>query len=188
MLSHIHGQLWNASKIASSLDIDYKTVQHYLNIFEETFMVRTLQPYHANLKKRLVKSPKVYIRDSGILHLLLGVNDFEDLSGNPNLGVSWEGFVIEQILNSLPESWQSYFFRTAAGAELDLLLFDRKQNPIAIEVKYSLSPVLSKGFWNAFDDLKCKKGYVLYPGKEKYELGKNVYALPLKNYLELFKI
>lgn len=181
MLAHLHGQLWNASNIAKSLGISAPTVGHYLDILEDTFIVRRLQPYHFNIKKRLIKSSKVYVRDSGLLHALLRIRNFEDLHGHPSMGSSWEGFVIEQILGLIPQSWTSYFYRTNAGAEVDLLLFDGKNRPVAIEIKYSSSPKVERGYWNAFEDLSCKKGFVVYPGTEAYPLGRNVFTLPVKN-------
>jgi predicted AAA+ superfamily ATPase len=186
MIAHSHGQLWNASKIAGSLGISAPTVRSYLDILEETFIVRQIQPYHSNIKKRLIKSPKVYIRDSGLLHALLNIRTTEDLHGHPSLGSSWEGFIVEQILGILPERWQAYFYRTGAGAEIDLVLFDSKHKPVAIEIKYSVSPKVDRGFWNAYEDLSCKKGYVVYPGIESYPLGKNVVTLPVKDLAKNF--
>jgi len=186
MIAHSHGQLWNASKIAGSLGISAPTVMSYLDILEETFIVRQLRPYYSNIKKRLIKSPKVYIRDSGLLHALLNINTLDNLHGHPSLGSSWEGFVVEQILKILPERWQAYFYRTGAGAEIDLVLFDGKHKPVAVEIKYSVSPKLERGFWNAYEDLSCKKGFVLYPGKESYPLGRNVATLPAKKLAEIF--
>lgn len=178
MLAHSHGQLWNASRIANSLGISAPTVRSYMDILEETFVARQLQPYHFNIKKRLIKSPKVYIRDSGLLHALLRTRTIEDLQGHPSIGSSWEGFVLEQIIGTVPDNWDKYFYRTNAGAEIDLLLFDHKNNPVAIEVKFSASPKVEKGFWNAYEDLSCKRGFVVYPGKESYPLGKGVFTLP----------
>ena len=186
MVAHSHGQLWNASKIAGSLGISAPTVMSYLDILEETFIVRQLRPYYANSKKRLIKSPKVYIRDSGLLHALLNIRTLDDLHGHPSLGSSWEGFVVEQILTILPERWQAYFYRTGAGAEIDLVLFDGKHKSVAVEIKYSLSPKLERGFWNAYEDLSCKRGFVLYPGEESYPLGRNVATLPAKKLAEIF--
>ena len=186
MIAHSHGQLWNASKIAGSLGISAPTVRSYLDILEETFIVRQIQPYHSNIKKRLIKSPKVYIRDSGLLHALLNIRTIEDLHGHPSLGSSWEGFIVEQIIGILPERWQAYFYRTGAGAEIDLVLFDSKHKPVAIEIKYSMSPKVDRGFWNAYEDLSCKKGYVVYPGAESYPFGKNVITLPVKDLAKIF--
>lgn len=180
MLAHCHGQLWNASKIAGSLGVSAPTVRRYLDILEETFIVRQLQPYHGNTKKRLIKAPKVYIRDSGLNHALLRIRTFEDLLGHPAIGASWEGFVIEQIAALLPQNSELYFYRTNAGAEIDLLYRDQKNQIVPIEIKYSLSPSVSRGFWNAYEDLSCKRGYVIYPGQEIFPLSKNVSALPLE--------
>lgn len=181
MLAHVHGQLWNASRIAGSLGITAPTVKHYLDILEETFVVRVLAPWHANAKKRLVKSPKVFIRDTGLLHALLRIPANEDLRSHPTAGSSWEGFVIEQILGLAPREWQAHHYRTSAGAEIDLLLHNRRGEPIAVEIKLSSTPQPTRGFWTAMDDLSCKKGYVIYPGKERYPLAENVTALPLND-------
>jgi len=180
MLAHSHGQLWNGNKIAGSIGVSAPTVRHYLDILENTFVVRRLLPYHANVKKRLIKSPKVYIRDSGLLHTLLRIGNFDDLQGHPVLGSSWESFVIEQIIGLLPNHREVYFYRTNAGAEIDLVFFDKKNKPVAIEIKYSLSPAVSRGYWNACEDLSCKKGFIIYPGNERYPVGRNVFAMPVR--------
>ena len=186
MIAHSHAQLWNASKIAGSLGVSAPTVRSYLDILAETFIVRQVQPYHSNIKKRLIKSPRVYIRDSGLLHTLLNIRTINDLQSHPSLGSSWEGFIVEQIMGILPERWQAFFYRTGAGAEIDLALFDNKYKPIAIEIKYSMSPKLERGFWNAYEDLSCRKGYVIYPGTESYPIGKNVFTLPAKELAKVF--
>lgn len=179
MLAHVHGHTWNASQIAKSMDVSAPTARHYLDILQDIFVIRQLQPFYQNVKKRLVKSPKIYLRDSGILHALLNIRNPEELSGHPSLGFSWEGWVIEQILSAIPSSWTPYFYRSGGGAELDLVLQSGRERPIAIEIKYSAAPKLQKGFWNAFADLKCKKGFVIYPGNEFYPIRKNVFALPI---------
>jgi len=186
MLSHLHGQLLNVNKLASSMDLSGPTIQSYLDIFENTFMIRRLYPYFINLKKRLIKSPKIYIHDSGILHALLQINDFEELQSHPTLGSSWEGFVIEQIYALMTSGWQISFYRTNAGAEIDLILRKANQAPIAIEIKYSLSPVVSKGFWSGFNDLGCKKGFIIYPGKDSYPVKENVQVLSIFNLSNIF--
>ena len=180
MLAHLHGQLWNASQIAKGLSLSAPTIKHYADILEETFIVRQLPPFHSNIKKRLVKSPKIYIRDSGLLHSLLNIRKLNDLQSHPVSGNSWEGFVIEQVIGALPANTPVYFYKTSAGAEIDMLFFDSKNQPVALEIKYSLSPKLEKGFWIAYDDLACKKGFVVYPGEETYPLGRGVFTLPLK--------
>jgi hypothetical protein len=179
MIAHSHGQLWNASKIASSLGISNMTARRYLDILEDTFLIRQLQPFHTKAKKRTIKSPKVYIRDSGLLHALLKISSLDDLQGHPAIGSSWEGFVIEQIAGLLPGGTEIYFYRTGAGAEIDLLFFDKKRSPVAVEIKYSLSPGIKKGFRNACNDLSCKKSFIVYPGEEMYPLGDETYALPI---------
>jgi hypothetical protein len=181
MLAHSHAQLWNANRIAGSMGLSAPTIRRYLDILEDTFIVRQLQPYHANLKKRLIKSPKIYIRDTGMLHSLLRIRTLKDLQDHPSAGSSWEGLVIEQALGILPEGWQAFFYRTSAGAEIDLLLLDDKNKPIAIEIKYSAGARVSRGFWNAFKDLSCTRGFVIYAGEEFYPITKNVYAVPLKD-------
>jgi len=187
MLAHYHGQFWNASQIANSLGVSAPTAKRYLDILTDTFIIRQLQPYFSDIKKRLVKSPKIYIRDSGLLHALLNIRTLDDLYSRPSLGSSWEGFVIEQILGIIPETWQAYFYRTGAGAEVDLLLLDDKNKSIAIEIKYSSSPKVTKGFRNAFEDLKCKRGFIIYPGEESYPIGNNVFTLPVKEIKNLIR-
>lgn len=181
MLAHSHGQLWNANRIANSMGLSAPTVRRYLDILEGTFIIRQIQPYYINIKKRLIKSPKIYIRDPGLLHTLLNIRTFEDLQAHPSLGSSWEGFIIEQIIAAIPRSWQVFFYRTSAGAEIDLLLIDNKNKVIVIEIKYSVTPKVSKGFRNAVADLSCKNGFIIYPGEESYPLAHNIYTLPLKN-------
>ncbi|HIJ95126.1 MAG TPA: ATP-binding protein [Desulfuromonadales bacterium] len=179
MIAHHHGNLWNASSIANALGVSSPATSRYLDILCDTFIVRQLAPFSANLKKRLVKSPKVYIRDSGLLHALLGINTMEQLLGHPVVGASWEGMVIEQILAVLPSGIEPYFYRTVAGAEVDLLLVPRGGSPMPVEIKHSLSPKISKGFSSVMDDLKCECGFIVYPGNEAYPLSKTVMALPV---------
>lgn len=188
MLAHSHGQLWNASKIAASLGVSAPTVRHYLDILQETYIARLIEPYHANLKKRLVKSPKVYVRDSGLLHSLLRLPHPEDLYGHPAVGASWEGWVIEQILALTPANWRHSFYRSAAGAEIDLLL-ERpgRKPPIAIEIKFTSAPKPSKGFWSALADLGNVHGYIVCACEENYPLANKVSALPVQQIATLFE-
>lgn len=179
MIAHSHGQLWNASQISRSLGVSSPTVRHYLDILQETFILRQLQPFHINIRKRLIKSPKVYLRDSGLLHALMSLSSMDDLTSHPVISNSWEGFVIEQIFRLLPEGWDCYFYRTLAGAEIDLVLVRPRRKPIAVEIKYSASPKVTTGFWNAFNDLKCSRGFVVYPGAEGYPIARNVLAIPV---------
>jgi predicted AAA+ superfamily ATPase len=188
MIAHSHGQVWNASQIAAGLGISPPTARHYLDILEGAFLIRQLQPYCSNLKKRLIKSPKIYFRDSGLLHAILSINKLDDLFGNPIVGHSWEGFIIEQILSLTPEHWGKYFYRTGAQAEVDLVLFPSPDRPIVVEIKYSAAPKLSRGFWNSFTDLKCQEGYVVYPGTESYPISKQVTALPVTRIAEILEI
>ena len=179
MLAHFHGQLWNASKIAASLGVTAPTTKHYLDTLEDTFMIRQLPPFAGNLKKRLVKSPKVYLRDSGLLHALLRIGSTDELLGHPIAGASWEGWVIEQALAASGTNTGASFFRTAAGAEIDLVLEKPRGRRIAIEIKLSTAPKPTRGFWTGIADLKPSEAYVVYPGKERYPLGQGVDALPV---------
>jgi predicted AAA+ superfamily ATPase len=180
MLAHVHGQSANFSQLATSMELSRQSVRKILDILQETFMVRQLQPFYVNIKKRLVKTPRIYIRDSGILHTLLGINTFDDLMRHSAIGKSWEGFCIEQILNQIPRGWDTFFYRTQAGAEVDLILQQQPgEAPIFIEFKYSKTPKLTTGFWSAQKDLQPKACYVVYPGTIAYPLTKSVEALPL---------
>lgn len=177
MLAHLHGQLWNASRLASGFGVSAPTVEHYLDILEATYMVRRLLPLHVNLGKRLVKSPKIYLRDSGLLHALLGVATLEELSGHPVVGASWEGWVLEQIAQLLGPQWQLSFYRTAAGAEMDVVA-ERGNLKIGFEIKFSSAPALSKGSWTAIADLKLNHTYVVAPVESGYPLAGNVEVAP----------
>ena len=172
MLAHLHGQLWNASQIAGSLGLTSPTMRRYLDVLADTFMLRILPPYHANLGKRLVKSPKVYLRDSGLLHALLGIDTYDALLAHPIVGASWEGMVIEHLLSHAPEGAQPHFYRTAAGAELDLVIETGGRLEV-FEAKFGLSPTLSKGYHHALADLGVSRGRIVYSGTESYVLAPN---------------
>lgn len=187
MLAHLHGQLWNASRLAASLGLSAPTVNHYLDLLEETYLVRRLLPVRSNAGKRLVKSPKVYFRDSGLLHALLGVQDRDQLLGHPILGASWEGWVVEQILEGAPRRWDAAFYRTAAGAEIDLVLLPRGRPPIPIEIKVSTTPALSRGFHQGFRDLGAKSGFVIHAGEASFPLAPGVIALPTNQLAQVFE-
>ena len=178
MVAHHHGNLWNASAIANALGVSSTAASRYLDILCDTFIVRQLAPFSVNVKKRLVKSPKIYVRDSGLLHALLGIHNHEQLQGHPVAGASWEGMMIEQILAILPAGIEPFFYRTSAGAEVDLLLVPRGGSPIAVEIKHSLSPKVSKGLRSVMEDLKCDRGYIVYPGTEAYQMTQCITALP----------
>jgi predicted AAA+ superfamily ATPase len=180
MLAHVHGQLFNASQLGAALGgVAHTTVGRYLDLLVDTMLVRRLDAYFVNVGKRLVKSPKVYVRDSGLLHGLLGVRSVDDLQGNPIAGASWEGFVIEQIAGLAPEGSHLSFYRTAAGAELDLVL-ERGRRKLGFEVKFSAAPKPAKGFWTALDDLDLEHAYVVAPVRNSYPLADGVDVVPVQ--------
>ena len=186
MLSHGQGSLLNASNLASALSISAPTVRTYIDVLVDLLLVRKLRPYHTNAGKRLVKSPKVYIRDSGLLHALLGIGDYNSLCGHPVVGTSWEGFVIENLLSDLPYKTQSNFYRTAAGAEVDLVLeFPGKSEIWAIEIKRALSAKPKKGFYNACEDIQPHKSFVVYAGDERYPISEGVEAISLSKMCQM---
>jgi predicted AAA+ superfamily ATPase len=185
MLAHLHGQLWNASQIAASLGLSPPTMRRYLDILLDTFMVRALQPYHANLGKRLVKSPKIYLRDTGLLHALLDIETLDDLYGHPVVGASWEGMVIEHLVGAYRQGLgEACFYRTAAGAEVDLVL-QNGQAKQAFEVKFGLSPRLGKGYHQALADLDVELGHVIYSGTESYRMRANAQVVSLADALKI---
>jgi len=179
MLAHGQGTLLNASRLASALQISAPTVQRYIDLLADLLLVRRLQPFHRNTGKRLVKSPKVYIRDSGLVHALLGLRTFNDLAGHPVSGLSWEGFVIESLLAVAPERAFASFYRTVAGAEIDLLLELPGGALWAIEIKRSLSARPEKGFHIACEDLKPDKRFVVNAGLEQYPVDAQTTAIGL---------
>jgi hypothetical protein len=181
MLAHIHGQTLNSSQLGASLGISHTTVRSYLDLLTQTFMVRLLEPFSTNSKKRLVKSPKVYLRDSGILHSLLQIDALDDLLAHPVCGESWEGLVIENLVATLPD-WQPCFYRTADGAEIDLIL-ERGRRRLAIECKASTAPVVSRGFWTALDDLGIDEAWIVAPVSDPYPLRAGVTVTPLPTLL-----
>lgn len=179
MLGHHQGGILNAAALARSLGVDGKTIANYLDLLVDLLLVRRLQPWHGNLGKRLVKSPKVYVRDSGILHALVGTPDREGLLGHPIVGASWEGFVIENLLAVSGDDIEASFFRTSAGAELDLVLQWPDGRRWAVEIKRSLSPKPGRGFHSACNDVEPDKVFVVYPGTERFPLRKDVECIPL---------
>jgi predicted AAA+ superfamily ATPase len=178
MLAHYHGQLLNSSEIGRSLGINEVTVKRYLDILSGVFMVRQLQPWHANIKKRQVKAPKIYIRDSGILHGLLGIRTKDDLLVNPKYGASWEGFVIEEVINYM-EPDEVYFWATHNGAEIDLI-FIKDGRRYGVECKRADAPVMTPSMRIALDDLKLARIAVIYPGRQRYLLHKQVEVVPFE--------
>ncbi len=184
MLAHYHGQVWNGSELARAFGVSNHTVRRYLDLLEATFMVRTLPPWFANLKKRQVKSPRVYIRDSGILHRLLGLRDRIDLERHPKIGASWEGFVIESIIESLGiQGEDCYFWATHAGAELDLLV--RRGNHLrGFEIKYTVAPRVTRSMHVALADLGLRRIDVVHAGTETYPLADDIRAVSASRILK----
>jgi len=180
MLAHSQGTLLNASKLAGALSVSAPTVTSYISLLVDLLLVRRLMPYHTNVGKRLVKSPRTYVRDSGLLHALLGIGDMEALFGHPVIGKSWEGFVIESLLAAAPERVQPGFYATAAGAEIDLVLeLGGKQGLWAIEIKSGVAPKLERGFYHSLEDLQPKKAFVVYAGQERYPIADGVEVISL---------
>ncbi|MCX6927015.1 MAG: ATP-binding protein [Verrucomicrobia bacterium] len=177
MLAHYHGQIWNGSEIGASLGVSHHTTRKYLDLLCGAYVVRQLQPWFENLGKRVVKSPKVYVRDSGLLHALLGIPDFPGLQGHPKLGASWEGFVIEQILSWAGER-NAYFWATHSRAELDLMVM-AKGKRWGFEVKYQDAPTITKSMRIAMQDLKLERLWVVYPGKMVYPMDEKIECVPL---------
>lgn len=174
MLVSVHGSLLNVSQLANSFKMSVPTVQNYLGYLENAFLIRRLQPWFVNISKRLVKTPKLYIRDSGMLHSLAAITDSEELTGNILLGNSWEGYVVQQVIAGLPYNIQPYFYRTQDGAELDLVLVKGNNVKVAIEIKYTNSPVLSRGNTLAQNDLGNPPLLVVTPSAEDYSMRENV--------------
>ena len=181
MLAYAHGSIWNASQLASSLGISYHTVNRYAEILEQTFLVRVLPPYFANLPKRLVKSPKIYFRDSGLLHYFLGIRSMKMLESHPSRGASWEGFILDQLITAIQKcesQAQPYYWRTAHGDEADLLMeLGSKKIPFEIKLHSSPSTSDTKALRRCMTDLHLSRGYVIYPGADDYSLGGGVMAL-----------
>lgn len=179
MLAHHQSGLLNGAELARSLGVDGKTVASYLDLLVDLLLVRRLEPWHANAGKRLVKSPRVYVRDSGITHTLLGLETLEDVLGHPIAGASWEGFAIETLIAAVPPGTQANFYRTAAGAEIDLVLTLPGRRPWAIEIKRSLTPKVERGFHHACEDITPERRIVIYPGVEPYPFRDGIDVMPL---------
>ena len=174
MLSHNQACVLNASKIAKALGVSAQSVTRYIDLLSDLLLIRRLPPYHANIGKRLVKSPKVYIRDSGFVHTLLGIESLEQLVGHPIVGMSWEGFVLENLLSVCPWRSPAFFYKTSAGAEIDLLIEHKNRTLWAVEIKRSLSPKIEKGFYQACSDLKPDRRFIVYSGEERYSISDKV--------------
>jgi hypothetical protein len=182
MLAHYHGQTWNAAEIGSAMGADAKTVRHYLDILTSLFMIRQLQPWHENLGKRQVKAPKIYFRDSGIFHHVLGANSEADVLSHPKSGASWEGYAIEQAIQHYQPD-EAYFWAVHSGAELDLLLFKNGKR-LGIECKRQDAPKLTPSMKTAFEDLKLDSLTVLYPGNQSYALATDIRVQPIASLAE----
>ena len=180
MLAHQQGGLHNAAALARALAVDGKTVASYLDLLVDLLLVRRLAPWHSNIRKRLVKSPKVYVRDSGLVHALLGIGERDALLAHPVAGGSWEGLAVESLIDAAPDETDAYFFRTAAGAEIDLLLKPPGQRkPWAIEIKRGLAPQIERGFHLACEDVRPSRKFVVYGGTERFPLAEGAEAVPL---------
>ena len=185
MLCHIQGQIINLSKLGESLGTSHTTIRRYIDLLEQTFIIRTLLPFESNIKKRLVKSPKIFVRDSGILHQLLAISDFNQLLGNPILGSSWEGYVVENLTAKLFE-YSAFFYRTSSGDEMDLVLENGIER-IAIECKVSSAPTLSKGFWNAIEAIQPTKTFIVVPIETFYVLKNNIWVTGLEKLISFIR-
>ncbi|HVM93124.1 MAG TPA: ATP-binding protein [Terriglobales bacterium] len=182
MIAHYHGQIWNAAEFARAMAINESTVRRYLDLMTGVFMVRQLQPWFENLSKRQVRAPKVYVRDTGLLHALLGIPNQRELESHPKVGASWEGYAVEEVLKFFRPD-EAYFWATHNGAELDLLLFKNGRR-IGVECKRADAPVLTPSMRIALHDLKLDHLYVLYPGAKGYSLAKNVEVVPLAEFVK----
>ncbi len=184
MLAHLQGGLFNASKLAASLGLSSQTVGRYTDLLADLFLVGKLKPWHANVGKRLVKSPKIYIRDSGVLHGLLNIRTYEDLLVHPVFGMSWEGYVIDNLISFLPMGAEHYFYRTARGAEIDLVVLMPDSRKIAIEIKHSAGATPARGFYEACQDIKPTHKFMVYNGEEKFPMKNDVTAIGLRELME----
>ena len=188
MLAHAQGSLLNASALAASLSISAPMVARYVDLLTDLLLVRRLPPFIANTRKRLVKSPKVYVRDSGLVHGLLGIQDDLTLTGHPVVGASWEGFVIENLLAAAPWRTLASFYRTAAGAEIDLVLeLPGHTAPWVVEIKHSLAPRPTRGFHHALEDVRPEKAFVVYAGAERYPLSREVEVIGVREMAEVLR-
>jgi len=185
MLAHSQGGLFNGAALARGLSLDGKTIGRYLDLMVDLLLVRRLPPYHANVRKRLVRAPKTYVRDTGLVHTLLQLDSLDALVGHPIVGSSWEGFVLEALLRAAPARVRASFYRTAAGAEIDLVLEVRAAELWAIEIKRGYVPKLERGFHSAKEDLQPARSLVVYAGSERYPLGPGIEAIGVRDAAQL---
>jgi predicted AAA+ superfamily ATPase len=179
MLAHSQGGQLNIAKIGANLGVAANTAKRYIELLEDLLLIRSIRPWSGNIGKRLVKMPKVYIRDSGLVHALLNIKTFDDLLGHPVVGASWEGFVVENLISCLPIGVTPWFYRTSAGAEIDLVIEQNTNRKYAIEIKRSLTPSVSKGFHLGCEDIAATHRFIVYPGTERFPVTKNVTAISL---------
>ncbi|TDW99105.1 ATP-binding protein [Dinghuibacter silviterrae] len=187
MLAHSQGGQLNIAQLGNNLDVAAPTAKRYVELLEDLLLIRTLRPWSGNVGKRLVKAPKIYIRDSGITHALLNLTSMDDLLGHPVVGASWEGFVLENLLSCLPTGVTPWFYRTSAGAEVDLVIEKNSREKYAIEIKRSQAPSVSKGFHLGCEDLNATKRFIVYPGKERFPVTKEITAIPILDMMNELK-
>ncbi len=185
MLAHLNGQQINFSNLGKSLDASHTTIRNYLDLLTDLYMVRQLTPWYGNTKKRLVKAPKVFVRDTGLLHRLLNIPDMNSLLGHPVIGSSWEGFVIENIITHLTDDWTHSYYRTSNGTEVDLVLETPLNEVWAIEIKRSLAPKIKASYHHAADDIGAHRKFVIYSGKDQYPISNETEVISLSAFIEL---
>ena len=184
MLAHNQGNILNSSQLANALETSAQSVTRYIDLLADLLLVRQLKPYHSNLGKRMIKSPKIYVRDSGLVHALLRISSFNQLNEHPVIGRSWESYVIESLLSVLPMDKQAFFYRTQAGAEIDLVIEHDHRTVWAIEIKRSLSPKVSRGFHSACEDIKPTRRFVVHAGDERFPVSHNLDAVSVRHLTE----
>ncbi len=184
MLAHLQGETVNVSKLAANLEVGRSAINHYIDILTNLLLVRRIEPWHANIKKRLVRSPRYYVRDSGILHRLLGIGNYDALLSNPILGKSWEGFVVENIHSVLPPLAETYFYRTSAGAEIDLVIKMPNAEVWAVEIKHGVAPKLGKHYSQTCNDVGATHKYIVYGGDDVFTVGDSITVISLPKIME----
>lgn len=184
MLAHTHGQVWNAEMISRSIGITGPTVNRYVEFLQGAYLIHKLQPFHINTKKRLVKAPKIYIRDSGMLHAISNIDKMNALLGHPLAGNSWEGYVVEQVLQAMPAGLQLYYYRTQAGAECDMVITRGIHAVASIEVKLNNAPSITKGYYQSIYDLKTKKNFVVVPDVESYKTANDILICNITDFIK----
>jgi uncharacterized protein len=187
MLAHWNGNLLNLQSFGNSLGVTAPTIRRYIDFFEASYLIRQLQPWYTNISKRLVKTPKIYIRDTGILHALLAIGSFEQLQGHPSLGASWEGYIFQEIATLLPPRYELYFYRTQDGTEADLVIVKAGIPDVLVEIKHSSAPVVTKSLWTAAMDLKTRRNVIVAPVSENYPLRDGFEVVSYANLSSLFE-